>query len=217
MTTSQGLRAVLGQRAFHRLSRAYVAECPSRSFTLRNLGRVSKIGCSGIRRCRKQGMRLRARHGAAGMGPHRSVRQRCREGCSAPKICWSLVRLSAGIAALHPVACATVSGGRACGFQVNRASGRARSREQRRSKTETSKYDKAGEPVETGANIPGCPPAQLFRSTTAVSASRSIACSARCVEGGRSGRQSGAPSKNSSASPMNNGRCSKHGSQRGQD
>ncbi len=33
-----GLRAVLGQQAFHRLSRAYVAECPSRSFTLRNLG-----------------------------------------------------------------------------------------------------------------------------------------------------------------------------------
>jgi hypothetical protein len=33
-----GLRLVLGQRAFHRLSRAYLAECPSRSFTLRNLG-----------------------------------------------------------------------------------------------------------------------------------------------------------------------------------
>jgi len=30
--------AVLGQRAFHRLSRAYLADCPSRSFTLRNLG-----------------------------------------------------------------------------------------------------------------------------------------------------------------------------------
>src|SRR5260370_22739680 len=34
----RGLRVVLGQRAFHRLSRAYLAECPSRSFTLRNLG-----------------------------------------------------------------------------------------------------------------------------------------------------------------------------------
>jgi hypothetical protein len=33
-----GLRMVLGQGAFHRLSRAYLAECPSRSFTLRNLG-----------------------------------------------------------------------------------------------------------------------------------------------------------------------------------
>ena len=33
-----GLRAVLGQQAFHRLSRTYLAECPSRSFTLRNLG-----------------------------------------------------------------------------------------------------------------------------------------------------------------------------------
>jgi hypothetical protein len=33
-----GLRAVLGQRTFHRLSRTYLAECPSRSFTLRDLG-----------------------------------------------------------------------------------------------------------------------------------------------------------------------------------
>src|SRR5271156_1319718 len=33
-----GLRAVLGVRAFHLLSRAYLAERPSRSFTLRNLG-----------------------------------------------------------------------------------------------------------------------------------------------------------------------------------
>ena len=33
-----GLRAVLGERTFHRLSRAYLAACPSRSFTLRNLG-----------------------------------------------------------------------------------------------------------------------------------------------------------------------------------
>jgi hypothetical protein len=33
-----GLRAVLGERAFHRLSRAYLTDCPSRSFTLRNLG-----------------------------------------------------------------------------------------------------------------------------------------------------------------------------------
>jgi hypothetical protein len=37
-----GLRAVLGQRVFHRLSRAYLADCPSRSFTLRNLG--SRLG-----------------------------------------------------------------------------------------------------------------------------------------------------------------------------
>lgn len=33
-----GLRAVLGERAFRRLSQAYLRECPSRSFTLRNLG-----------------------------------------------------------------------------------------------------------------------------------------------------------------------------------
>jgi hypothetical protein len=33
-----GLRAVVGQRAFQLLSQAYLADCPSRSFTLRNLG-----------------------------------------------------------------------------------------------------------------------------------------------------------------------------------
>lgn len=33
-----GLRAILGSRAFDRLSRAYLAEMPSESFTLRNLG-----------------------------------------------------------------------------------------------------------------------------------------------------------------------------------
>lgn len=32
------LHAILGPRAFHRLSEAYLAEVPSRSFTLRNLG-----------------------------------------------------------------------------------------------------------------------------------------------------------------------------------
>jgi len=33
-----GLCAILGERAFARLSRAYLTECPSQSFTLRNLG-----------------------------------------------------------------------------------------------------------------------------------------------------------------------------------
>ena len=33
-----GLCAILGERAFQRLSHAYLADCPSRSFTLRNLG-----------------------------------------------------------------------------------------------------------------------------------------------------------------------------------
>jgi len=33
-----GLRAVLGERRFDALSKAYLTECPSRSFTLRNLG-----------------------------------------------------------------------------------------------------------------------------------------------------------------------------------
>jgi hypothetical protein len=33
-----GLAAVIGERAFDRLTRAYLADCPSESFTLRNLG-----------------------------------------------------------------------------------------------------------------------------------------------------------------------------------
>jgi hypothetical protein len=33
-----GLRAVLGDRRFEAMSKAYLVECPSRSFTLRNLG-----------------------------------------------------------------------------------------------------------------------------------------------------------------------------------
>jgi hypothetical protein len=33
-----GLRAILGERAFERLARAYLSDCPSQSFTLRNLG-----------------------------------------------------------------------------------------------------------------------------------------------------------------------------------
>ena len=33
-----GLRAVIGERSFRQLSRAYLADCPSRSFTLRDLG-----------------------------------------------------------------------------------------------------------------------------------------------------------------------------------
>src|ERR1700683_4711521 len=33
-----GLCSILGERAFERLSRAYLAGCPSQSFTLRNLG-----------------------------------------------------------------------------------------------------------------------------------------------------------------------------------
>ena len=33
-----GLRAVLGDRRFEAMSKAYLVDCPSRSFTLRNLG-----------------------------------------------------------------------------------------------------------------------------------------------------------------------------------
>jgi hypothetical protein len=37
-----GLRAVLGQRAFDRVVRAYLADCPSKSYTMRDLG--SRLG-----------------------------------------------------------------------------------------------------------------------------------------------------------------------------
>src|SRR5580658_11114929 len=33
-----GLRAMLGERAFERLAKAYLTDCPSQAFTLRNLG-----------------------------------------------------------------------------------------------------------------------------------------------------------------------------------
>ena len=33
-----GLRAIVGVRTFEKLMRAYLTDCPSRSFTLRNLG-----------------------------------------------------------------------------------------------------------------------------------------------------------------------------------
>ena len=33
-----GLRAVLGDKRFEAMSKAYLVDCPSRSFTLRNLG-----------------------------------------------------------------------------------------------------------------------------------------------------------------------------------
>src|SRR5271170_7901440 len=33
-----GLRAILGERGFDAISKAYLQDCPSRSFTLRNLG-----------------------------------------------------------------------------------------------------------------------------------------------------------------------------------
>ncbi len=37
-----GVRAIMGAKRFRRMSEAYLAECPSRSFTLRNLG--SRLG-----------------------------------------------------------------------------------------------------------------------------------------------------------------------------
>ena len=42
-----GLRAIIGDEAFHKLSRAYLAAHPSRSFTMRNLGHALEPGCGG--------------------------------------------------------------------------------------------------------------------------------------------------------------------------
>lgn len=43
-----GLRAILGERAFRRLSLAYLRDCPSESFTLRNLGSRLEPGFGAI-------------------------------------------------------------------------------------------------------------------------------------------------------------------------
>ena len=43
-----GLRAVLGERRFDALAKAYLVDCPSRSFTMRNLG--SRSGNTGSRK-----------------------------------------------------------------------------------------------------------------------------------------------------------------------
>ena len=65
-----GLRAIVGRRAFDRLSRAYMAECPSQSFTLRNLGsRLEEWLARHPAICRPA-LRSRAGYGAAGMGAH---------------------------------------------------------------------------------------------------------------------------------------------------
>ena len=45
-----GVRALLGARRFDRLRRRYLADCPSESFTMRNLGKNLRHGWSGIRR-----------------------------------------------------------------------------------------------------------------------------------------------------------------------
>ena len=41
-----GLLAIVGRARFNALSKAYLIDCPSRSFTLRDLGRGSKYGCA---------------------------------------------------------------------------------------------------------------------------------------------------------------------------
>ena len=38
-----GLRAVLGEQRFESMCKAYLTECPSRSFTLRNLGALGDV------------------------------------------------------------------------------------------------------------------------------------------------------------------------------
>ena len=70
-----GVRAVLGGRRFDAMAKAYLIDCPSQSFTLRNLGsrlvnwlaKTSELG----RRAAESGRG----YGAPGVGRYRSVRR----------------------------------------------------------------------------------------------------------------------------------------------
>jgi hypothetical protein len=89
-----GLRAVLGQRAFHRLSRAYLADCPSRSFTLRNLG--SRLEDWLQRRPEYAGSRQALALDMVRLEwAHIEAFDNAAKRCSDPKIYSSLVRASA--------------------------------------------------------------------------------------------------------------------------
>ena len=110
--------------------------------------RVSKIGCSAIRSI------AGSRHALALdmvrlEWAHIEAFDNAAEKVLGPEDLLELgPRLSRRVAALHPIACAAVSRGRLADSGESRV-GRARSREQRRSKTKTSRPGAAGEPVET--------------------------------------------------------------------
>ena len=111
-----GLRAVLGERAFGRLSRAYLADCPSRSFTLRNLGSRLEAWlrrnpqCGGNRHTLALEM-VRLEWADIEAFDMPLIR------CSAPKICWNSMRTS--VRACSPTfaysPCSTPS--MTCGFR----------------------------------------------------------------------------------------------------
>ena len=71
-----GLRAILGDRRFERLACAYLERHPSQSFTLRNLGRQLVEFLEAEPRWIAPYRKTCHGHGAPGMGPHRSLRQR---------------------------------------------------------------------------------------------------------------------------------------------
>ena len=84
-----GLRAILGLRAFDKLSRAYLAEMPSQSFTLRDLGsRLPQWLERHAEHCGKNAplaldmVRLEWAHVVAFDGP-------AERRCSGRRICWS--------------------------------------------------------------------------------------------------------------------------------
>jgi hypothetical protein len=60
-----GLQAVLGRAKFDALMRAYLTDCPSESFSLRNLG--------GAPRAPRPAPHARAGYGASRVGAHRSL------------------------------------------------------------------------------------------------------------------------------------------------
>ena len=65
-----GTRALLGRRAFMRLTKAYLADCPSRSFTMRDLGlqtRAMVVAESAL--CREEARDCHG-HDAAGVGAY---------------------------------------------------------------------------------------------------------------------------------------------------
>ena len=68
-----GVRALLGTKGFDRLRRRYLADCPSESFTMRNLGK--HLAAWMERNATLAGAELRhcAGYGKAGVGTHRVV------------------------------------------------------------------------------------------------------------------------------------------------
>jgi hypothetical protein len=106
-----GLCSILGERAFARLSRAYLTDCPSQSFTLRNLG-------SRLEAWLTEHPEFAGRHLAPALdmirwngriSKHSTMPSERRWG---RRICWSWARLAHRLAAVYTPAGAALSGRR---------------------------------------------------------------------------------------------------------